>query len=199
MSETTSRAKSAFRALRTALAVSGILAVLGGIVILVWPGKSAAIVTAIFASYLVVAGIVYVAIGFFARLAGGWTRVGHVLLGLLYLVGGIIAFTNLSVTTLALVTVTVIFIGISWIVDGIVALTLLRDASSRAWTILYAIVSIVGGVVVLASPALAGLTLWWILGTTLVVLGVVQIIRAITLAKDATALKAAIAEDLGAA
>ena len=46
-------------------------------------GPSAVIVTAIFASYLVVAGLVYVGLGIFSSAKGGWARVGHIVLGLL--------------------------------------------------------------------------------------------------------------------
>ncbi len=193
-----SGSRSVFSALRVALAISGALAIIAGLVILVWPGKSGMIVTGILATYLIVAGVVYLALGFFARTAGGWTRVGHILLGLVYIAGGIVAFTNLAAVTITLAAITAIFIGISWIVDGIVALTLLGDTSSRSWTILYAVVSIVGGVIVLFAPAFAALALWWILGTILLLLGIVQTLRAVTLTRDADKLKEAIAEDLGA-
>ena len=49
MSEAINETKSFFSSIRIALAVSGVLALLAGIVLLVWPVKSAVIVTAIFA------------------------------------------------------------------------------------------------------------------------------------------------------
>ncbi|WP_374459789.1 HdeD family acid-resistance protein [Microbacterium sp.] len=184
MSEALAETKSFFKSIRVALAVSGVLALLAGIALLVWPVKSAVIVTAIFASYLIVAGVVYIGLGIFSRAKGGWSRVGHIVLGLLYIVAGVIAFFNLNVAAATLALVVVIFIGVSWIVDGVVALSLLGSDGSRVWTLVYAILSIIAGIIVLFSPVIAGFALWLLLGISLVVLGIVQIIRAITLGKD---------------
>ncbi|MBP3978394.1 HdeD family acid-resistance protein [Microbacterium sp. BLY] len=184
MSEALSETKLFFKSIRVALAVSGVLALLAGIALLVWPVKSAVIVTAIFASYLIVAGVVYIGLGIFSRAKGGWSRVGHIVLGLLYIVAGVIAFFNLNVAAATLALVVVIFIGVSWIVDGVVALSLLGSDGSRVWTLLYAILSIIAGIIVLFSPVIAGFALWLLLGISLVVLGIVQIVRAITLGKD---------------
>ncbi|MEW2005398.1 DUF308 domain-containing protein [Microbacterium sp. NPDC079208] len=184
MSEAVAETKSFFKSIRVALAVSGVLALLAGIALLVWPVKSAVIVTAIFASYLIIAGAVYIGLGIFSRAKGGWSRVGHIVLGLLYIVAGVIAFFNLNVAAATLALVVVIFIGVSWIVDGVVALSLLGSDGSRVWTVIYAILSIIAGIIVLFSPVIAGFALWLLLGISLVVLGIVQIIRAITLGKD---------------
>ena len=64
------------------------------------------------------------------------------------------------------------------------ALSLLGSDGSRVWTLIYAILSIIAGIIVLFSPVIAGFALWLLLGISLVVLGIVQIIRAITLGKD---------------
>ncbi|AXL12118.1 hypothetical protein DXT68_08195 [Microbacterium foliorum] len=184
-------AGSLVKSIRIVLAVSGAIALLAGIVLLVWPVKSAVIVTAIFASYLVVAGLVYIGLAVFSRIEGGWARIGHIVLGLIYIVAGVIAFANLGVAAATLALVVVIFIGISWIVDGVVALSLLGQDGSRVWTLLYALLSIVAGIVVLFSPLYAAAVLWLVLGISLVALGLVQLVRAITLGKDAKTLAAA--------
>ncbi|MFF3028022.1 HdeD family acid-resistance protein [Microbacterium sp. NPDC057944] len=186
-------AKSAFKAIRVSLAVSGVLSLIAGIVLLVWPVKSAVIVTGIFATYLIIAGVVYVGLGIFSKAKGGWARVGHILLGLLYVVAGVIAFANLKEAALTLALITVIFIGVSWLFDGIVSLTLLGSDGSRVWTLLYAILSIVAGIYVLFNVLAAGLVLWVFLGVSLVVLGLVQIIRAFTLGRDAKIVTQAVA------
>lgn len=185
MSEALSEAKSLFKSIRITLAVSGVLALIAGIVLLVWPVKSAVIVTGIFAAYLVIAGLVYIGLGIFSPKRGGWARVGHIALGLFYIVAGVIAFANLGAAAATLALVVVIFIGISWIVDGVVALSLLGQDGSRVWTLLYAILSIIAGIYVLFNVLAAGIVLWIFLGISLVVLGIVQIVRAITIGKDA--------------
>ncbi|MFJ2369768.1 HdeD family acid-resistance protein [Microbacterium sp. NPDC087665] len=195
MTEPLAEAKTLFKSIRITLAVSGALALIAGIVLLVWPVKSAVIITAIFASYLVVAGLVYIGLGIFSGARGGWSRVGHIVLGLLYIVAGVIAFANLGVAAATLAFIVVIFIGVSWIIDGIVSLSLLGKDGSRVWTLLYALLSIVAGIFVLFSPLIAGFTFWLLLGISLVVLGLVQIIRAITIGKDAKEIVAAARQD----
>lgn len=185
MSDSLTEAKSLFTSIRVTLAVSGVVALIAGIVLLVWPLKTAVIVTGIFAAYLIIAGLVYIGLGIFSSKKGGWARVGHIALGLLYIVAGIIAFANLGAATATLAFVVVIFIGVSWVVDGVVALTLLGKDGSRVWTLLYALLSIIAGIVVLFSPLYAAEVLWLLFSISLIVLGVVQIVRAITLGKDA--------------
>ena len=65
--------KSAVNGIRTALGIGGVLAVIVGILILVWPGKTAMVVTVIIAIYAIAAGLVYAGLGIFTknRRAGG--------------------------------------------------------------------------------------------------------------------------------
>ncbi|WP_417511841.1 HdeD family acid-resistance protein [Microbacterium sp.] len=184
MSDSLTEVRSFFKSIRVTLAVSGAIALITGVVLLVWPLKTAIIVTGIIAAYLIIAGLVYVGLGIFSGRKSGWARIGFIALGALYIVAGVVAFLNLAAATITLAFVTAIFLGVSWIVDGIVSLTLLNKDGSKAWTIIYAILSIAAGVIVLFSPLLAAVALWWVLGITLVVLGIIQIIRAITLGRD---------------
>lgn len=189
MTDAVTEAKSFVKSVRVFLTVSGILALIAGVVLLVWPGKSATVVAgiavAIIGAYFIIGGLVYIALAIFSKEKGGWSRVGHVLLGLLYLVAGVIMFVNFYASSAALIVITMIFIGVSWIVDGVVSLSLLKNAASKTWTVVYAIISIIAGIIVFFAPLYTAAVLWIIIGITLIVLGLVQIIRAITLKKDA--------------
>lgn len=180
MSTASEADKSAVNGIRTALGVGGVLAVIVGILILAWPGKTLAVVTAIIAIYAIAAGLVYAGLGIFSRTKGGWARVGHILLGILFIIAGIVALFNLAATTSWLLLFIGILVGIMWIVEGIVALSTLGDASSKGWSIFFAILSIIAGVIVLFSPVWGTVVLWWILGISLVVLGIINIVRAFT-------------------
>ncbi|NLA09981.1 MAG: hypothetical protein GX871_07255, partial [Microbacteriaceae bacterium] len=92
--------RSATNAIRTALGIGGVIAVIVGILILVWPSKTAAVVAAIIAIYAVVGGVVYAALGIFSKSMGGWARVGHLILGVVFIIAGILAFMNLGAATL---------------------------------------------------------------------------------------------------
>jgi uncharacterized membrane protein HdeD (DUF308 family) len=71
-------------------------------------------------------------------------------------------------------------VGVAWIVEGIMALTENESGGSRWYGITFGVLSIIAGVVVLFLPveSLAALVIFG--GIFLVVLGIVQIVRAIT-------------------
>ena len=73
-----------------------------------------------------------------------------------------------------------ILVGIMWIVEGVVALTTIGLSGSKGWSVFFAILSIVAGIVLLFSPLWGAIVLWWLLGISLVVLGIIQMIRAFT-------------------
>lgn len=167
-------------ALRGAIGLGGVLAFAVGLLILLWPGKTAMAVTAIVAVYLVVAGLGYVVAALRSRTSNAWGRVGHLLLGLLYVAAGGFSLSDLSAATASLVTLLGLVVGVVWVVEGVVALTTLpMMAGSKGWTALFAVLSVVAGVLVLLSPGWAVATLWWLVGVALVALGVVQIVRAL--------------------
>lgn len=164
--------------IRTAIGVGGVLALIVGVLILVWPSKTAIVVTAIIAVYASLSGLVYAGLGIFSKGKGGWARVGHILLGIVFIVAGIVAFLNLGQTALWLAVFLGILVGIMWIVEGVLSLSTLGDAASKGWTAFFAILSIVAGIVLLFAPLWGVTVLWWLLGISLVVLGVVNIVRA---------------------
>ena len=184
MSTASEAEKSAVNGIRTALGVGGVLALIVGVLILVWPGKTAAVITAIIAIYAIAAGLVYAGLGIFAKTKGGWARVGHIALGILFIIAGVVALFNLGQTTAWLALFLGILIGIMWIVEGIVALSTLGDAASKGWSIFFAILSIIAGVIILFAPVWGAAVLWWILGISLIVLGIINIVRAFTFKGD---------------
>jgi uncharacterized membrane protein HdeD (DUF308 family) len=184
MSTASEAEKSAVNGIRTALGVGGVLAIIVGILILVWPGKTAAVVTVIIAIYAIAAGLVYAGLGIFSKTKGGWARVGHIALGILFIIAGVVALFNIGQTTAWLALFLGILIGIMWIVEGIVALSTLGDAASKGWSIFFAILSIIAGIIVLFAPVWGVVVLWWLLGISLIVLGIINIVRAFTFKGD---------------
>ena len=137
--------------------------------------------TVVIAIYAIAAGLVYAGLGIFSKQKGGWARVGHIALGILFIIAGIVALVNLQQTTAWLAIFVAILVGIMWIVEGIVALSTLGDARveglvdrlrdhqhhrrSRTCS---------------SSPFIGAAVLWWLLGIALVVLGIINIVRAFT-------------------
>lgn len=184
MSLDSSLQRGALTAIRTTLGISGALSLIVGILILVWPGRTAAVAVGIIAIWAIVAGLVYAALGIFSRALGGWSRVGHIALGILFVIAGVVALINLAAATVGFALVLGMIIGALWVVEGVVALTTLGQTGSRGWSIFFAIISILAGIVLLFSPAYVAL-LWVFFGAALIVVGIAQIIRAFSLGRTA--------------
>lgn len=189
MTDTTHQPIGLARTLRTIAIVTGVVSLIAGVVILIWPLKSAVAITVLIAIYTLVAGVINIALAISSKGLGGWLRVGISLLGILFVVSSIVAFANLTSTTVLLAAFVAIMLGVSWIVDGIVSLFALGGPKdpfspvprSKGWTIAFAIISILAGVVVILSPLLTAVWLWLFIGAALVVFGIIQVVRAATL------------------
>ena len=173
--------------IRTALGVGGLVAVVLGLLIILFPGKSGAvamqIVAAVVAAYALAVGVVYVGTSIFSRSLGGWARTGHVVLGVLYVVGGVVMMVNLGATAAILAIFLSVTVGVLWLFEGVMAFTLLKQSENRVWTVVTGVVSVLAGLALLFSPLLGAITLWLLLGVSMVVLGVVQVARAVALGR----------------
>jgi uncharacterized membrane protein HdeD (DUF308 family) len=152
----------------------GVVTLVAGLLVLVWPGHTLVALAVLFGIELVVAGIFRFVAAFASDDESGVTRVLLALLGVLSFIVGLYALRHVLVTiaTLALL------LGIFWIVNGAVevfAALSHRTMRDRGWTIFTGVLSVVAGVVVLVYPAISLLTLAVVLGAWLLVYGVLQI------------------------
>lgn len=170
--------------IRSGLALSGVIAAVAGLLILVAPQKTAAVLAGIVAIYAIVVGISYLATAATGSSLGAGSRIWHVVLGIVFIIAGIFAFSNLSETIIGLATFAAIVLGATWIFEGIVALTTLRLSGTKVWTVAYAILSVVAGVVLIVSPLTSAALLWVFLGVSLLVMGIVQTVRALAFSRD---------------
>lgn len=178
------------KTLRTVILASGIMSLIFGIVVLVWPVKSAMAVTIVIAVYAILAGLMSLVNGIRSKGVGGWTRAGLVVLGLVFLAAGVVAFGNLGESTLLLAVFVTTFIGAAWIIDGVVSLFSLgvkdralpgATKAHKGWSIFYGIISVLAGVFVVISPLMSALWLWIFLGASLVVMGIIGTVRGASL------------------
>lgn len=173
---------TAARGIRSALAIVGLLSFVVGIAMLFWPVTSAKVIVAIAAVWMIIAGVVYLGIAFSAADRGGWARFGIGLLGVFYIVAGIVFLMNLPETTLFAAIWVGIFIGIVWIWEGITAFVSVAQGTSSGWNILYGVLSVIAGLVLVFSPFYVTV-LWWLLAISLIVLGLVQFVRSFSVGK----------------
>jgi len=164
---------------RIALLVGGLVAIGFGIAVLVWPTKVAVALTGVIALYAIIAGIVYIAIGLLSKRLSTGGRVGHALLGLLYVLAGGFAFSSLKESAAFLAVFLVIMVGVMWIVEGFTALFTLGAVQNKATTIVFAVISVIAGFSVLTSPLWSAVFLWWLIGISMLILGVLNVVRAV--------------------
>lgn len=178
----TSTERHAVDAIRVIFGLGGLIALIVGILILVNPLKSGAIalqVTAvILAVYMVGAGVVSLGTAIFSKTLSGWARTGNIVLGALYVIAGIVVMANLAASAAFLALFAAIAIGIMWLFEGIFALSTLKKSGNSAWTIIFAIISILAGFSLMLTPIWGAVYLWIFGGVSLVILGVIQIVRA---------------------
>ena len=163
--------------LRSAMLIGGLISILVGVALLVWPKMSASVMAAVLGVYALVAGLAYIGVGFASLSRSGWSRVGNILLGALYVVAAIVFFSNLQAASAMLVLLVTVMIGVIWVVEGVTAFTTIPNATSKAWAFFYGFLSIIAGLFILFSPLYSALVLWIIVGISAIVLGVVQVVR----------------------
>jgi uncharacterized membrane protein HdeD (DUF308 family) len=165
--------------------VSGLLAVILGVVILVWPGPSIVVTSGVFGAYLVISGVAMVVLGF-SFPAPAASRFLSVISGVASVVLGVLAFKHFGEGYAVLLLA--IWIGVGFIVRGVTALaTAIADKQfpGRGWAIFFGIVSVLAGFIVLAYPFDSIVTLAFVAGIWLVVLGVIEVISGFGMRSDA--------------
>lgn len=170
------RAKNGIRA---AYGIIGIAAIILGIALLVWPGRTLVVATVIIGIYFLISGVVRIVSSIVELgLPGGW-RVLGVIVGILLIIAGIVCLKYVTMSAATLTIMFTIIVGIGWIMEGIMSLTEVSGSGS-GWGIAYGIISIIAGFVLLCMPLAS--TVWLILfgAIALVVMGVFAVIRAFT-------------------
>ncbi len=169
--------------------VSGILAVILGILVLVWPGITILVAAIFLGIYLLITGISQLVLAFSLRASVG----GRVLLfigGAAALVLAVLCFISLdnSVSLLA------IWIGVGFIFRGVAtAMSAVGDPSlpGRIWEIVIGVVSVIAGIIMFVAPLEGLVALAQVTGIILIVVGVFEVISAFGIRSDAKKLHAA--------
>ncbi|HEX6954452.1 MAG TPA: DUF308 domain-containing protein [Agromyces sp.] len=172
--------KSAVNTIRVTLGITGVLALIAGIFITFWPKNSAIVLTVMIGIYFLIAGLAYVGLGIFSKGLSGGARALDIILGILFVIGGVLMMSSPSESAAVLGIFLGVIVGILWIVEGAVALAQAGSSASKGWAIFFGLLSIIAGIVLLFSPLWGAAILFWVTGISLIVLGIVQIVRAFT-------------------
>lgn len=159
------------------LLVIGILSVVIGIMILVWPGPTLVVAGILFGFYLVFSGVLQLVAAMGPHVGTGM-RVLSLVSGILSLILAVFSFRHIgdSLVLLAL------WIAVSWLFRGMAVLIGGAEApsgfSGRGWAIFFGIALLIGGVALVVWPihSLATLTIvtgWWLL-----IMGIMEVVQA---------------------
>lgn len=161
--------------------LSGILAVILGVLAWTWPTLTIIVTAIFFGAYLLVTGITQVVFAFSLHVSAG----GRVLLfisGAAALILALLCFRSLQESILLLS----IWIGIGFIFRGVAtAVSAISDSTlpGRAWEIFIGLLSLVAGVFMLAWPLQSLETLTRVVGIWLLVIGVFEVVSAFGIRK----------------
>lgn len=164
------------RRLSVLLALRGVLALLFGVLALVWPGVTVLALALLFAAYAVVDGIGMVVSGLSRGDRG--RRWSYVLAGVVGIVAGLLAALWPAVTALALVLLAGVWAIVTGVLEIVAAVRLRRELTGEWVPALLGALSVVAGVLILVRPDLGALALATVLGVYALLAGVVLLVAA---------------------
>lgn len=165
---------------------SGILSLILGVLVLAWPGISILVAAMAFGVYLLITGVAQVAFAFSLHVSAG----GRILLfisGAASLILAVLAFRHFGDAVLLLA----IWIGIGFIFRGVATtVSAISDPMlpGRGWSIFVGVISLIAGIVVMASPFESIWILALVVGIWLVVIGACEIASSFAIRKSSQTL-----------
>ena len=155
-------------------AIFGVVSIIAGVLVLAWPGPTLVVLAVLFGVELIVWGIYRLIGAITFGDAGGGARTLWAILGVLSLLLGFYALRHIVITLLSLG----LLLGIFWLVDGIgliVSAVEHRGMPGRGISLLSGVLGVIAGLVLLVWPSISILTLAWLAGLWLLVVGFMQL------------------------
>ncbi len=163
--------------------LSGILSLALGVLVLAWPGISVVVAAIAFGVYLLITGAAQVFFAFSLHVSAG-SRILLFISGAASLILALLAFRHFGQGYAILLLA--IWIGIGFIFRGVgTTISAIQDPylPGRGWAIFIGVISLLAGIVVLASPLESIVTLALVVGVWFVVLGVFEIVSSFGIRK----------------
>ncbi|WP_411078115.1 HdeD family acid-resistance protein [Streptomyces sp. cmx-10-25] len=160
-----------------ALLLAGFVALVLGVLVLVWPGASLVVAGVLFGLYLLFSGVMQLVAAFGTHVSTA-PRVMAFISGALSILLGLLCFRGATQSILLLA----LWIGIGWLFRGItqtVAAASDPAVPARGWQVFLGVVSALAGVVLIVSPLESAAVLTLLGGIWLVAVGAVEIVTAL--------------------
>ena len=184
MSETPGPTPNLMRGIWTSAILSGLLAVILGVVILAWPEPSVVAAAVFFGAYLVVSGVALVILAFILPTSTG-SRFLNLISGVASVALGILAFRHFGEGYAILLLA--IWVATGFIIRGVVVTASaigIPRFPGRGWAIIFGFISVIAGFVVLAYPFDSIETLALVVGAWLTILGATEVISGFGMRSD---------------
>lgn len=165
--------------------LSGVLAVILGVLALVWPGRTILAAAVLFGIYLVVTGVAQLMFAFSLPVVSAGGRVMLFLSGTASVILAVLCFRHFNADEEELaVLLLAIWIAVGFIFRGVATtVAAISDPAlpGRGWQIFMGVVSLLAGLVTLAAPFTSLWILVLVVGSWLIVIGIVEIVTAINI------------------
>lgn len=158
--------------------------------VLAWPGISILAAAVAFGVYLLITGAAQVVFAFSLHVSAG-SRILLFISGAASLILAVLAFRHFGQGYAVLLLA--IWIGIGFIFRGVATtVSAISDPAlpGRGWSIFVGVVSLIAGVIVMASPMASIVTLALVVGVWFVVIGVFEIVSSFGIRKASKNLQA---------
>jgi uncharacterized membrane protein HdeD (DUF308 family) len=153
--------------------VQGIAAIIVGVLLLIEPRMTTAVLVQVMGIYFLVAGIVNLVSLFVDRTAWGWKLV----LGILGIIAGLMIIQHPLWSTLLVPATLVLVLGIQGLIFGIVGL--IQAFQGAGWGAgILGVLSIIFGILLITNPVIAGFALPFVLGIFAVMGGILGLVAA---------------------
>jgi uncharacterized membrane protein HdeD (DUF308 family) len=158
-----------------ALALSGVAAVLFGILAFIWPNIALIVLVALFGAYVLVDGIFSIVVAA-EGVAHHQSWIWPALRGVAGIAAGIITFIRPGITALALLFVIAAWAIVTGVLEIVTAIYLRREMTNEWMLILAGALSVLFGVLLVVSGPSAGiLALVWLIATFAIIVGALRI------------------------
>jgi len=168
--------------------VSGLLSLAVGVLVLAWPGITILAAAIAFGVYLLITGVAEVVFAFSLHVSAG-SRILLFISGAASLILAVLAFRHFGQGYAVLLLA--IWIGVGFIFRGVATtISAISDPAlpGRGWSIFVGVISLLAGIVVLASPFESIVNLAIVVGVWFVVIGVFEIVSSFGIRKGSKAL-----------
>jgi uncharacterized membrane protein HdeD (DUF308 family) len=166
------------------VALRGVIAILFGLLTLLYPTIALGSLVLLFGAYAIVDGVAAVWSSFQHRAEQGWWT--HMLEGVVSVIAGIVAFVYPVMTAVILLYVVAIWAIMTGIFEIWAAIQLRKEITGEFWMGLSGLLSVIFGIVLIANPGPGIFAVLWIVSIYAIAFGVFLVMLAFRLRSHTT-------------